>query len=113
MPFPRSRIRPFLALMQGLLCTVRGAISFGRVTPDADARQLSLSSVLTPGRTTTIERHGARRGTLPAARDGRHARSACAFRRDLPDVRRHPEPPGRPRSRGTCRTTSPRPPKHR
>src|ERR687886_819300 len=109
MPLLSSRIRPLLALMQGLLRTVRG----GRLAPHADVPPLGLSSVPTRGRTVTIERLGARWGTSPAARDGRHARSrACALRRDLSDVRRHPPPPARPRALGTCHTTSRRPPQH-
>ena len=123
------RIRPLLALMQGLLRTVRG----GRlarhldgaafVPPAADGRHQPLLTPPSGGRFTTVppsgatpnlERLGARWGMSPAARDGRDARPrACPSRRDLPDVGSHSEPPGRPRRTGSCRThrTSQSPPK--
>ncbi len=103
MPSSSPRIRPFLALMQGLLLTVRAGLR-GPDALSADGSHQSHFSVPPLGGTPTIERLGARGGLPPAARDGRVARRrACASRRDLPDVRRHPEPGGRPRRAGSCR----------
>src|SRR5215212_9343892 len=100
MPLLSPRIRPLLALMQGLLRSVRGgrlALHFDVSRPGPGALTPLHQPLLVPppGRTPTIERLGARGGPTPAARDGRVARpGACASRRDLSDVRSHPESPG-------------------
>ena len=108
MPLLHPRIRPLLALMQGLVRTVRG----GRL-----ARHLEGAVNLVPpsGLTPKIERLGARWGMSPGARDGRDARlRACPSRRDLSDVGSHSEPPGRARRTGSCRSyrSAQRPPKY-
>src|ERR671932_198033 len=93
MPLLSSRIRPLLALMQGLLRTVRG----GRLAPHADVPPLGLSSVTTRGRTATIERLGARWGTSPAARPTARPRHLPHHLPEAPAApltsRRPPHPP--------------------